>query len=332
MKRWWHKPIFVVLASLCVFYGCSQESSKKKSYRVGIFSGLDSFNDIALGFKEKMKTLGYIEGKNIAYEMQTMSGREKEDQKKIQKFIDGSFDLIFCFPTEAAVLTKKITAGTKIPILFAMAGIEGTGLVDTIYKPGGYISGVRFPGPELVAKRLEILKELVPSLKRVFITYDPHYPTIPAALEELQRAAINLNLTLVKEPVTTLSQLKAAYQKRIASGQIDVDAILIMPEAFTLSPEPWALITRFAAEHALPIAGTSCHSAYGGAVFGYSSDFREIGGLAASMADKIFNKALISEMMVVTPDSYLFLNYAQAKKLGLKVGDGFLSRADKIIQ
>lgn len=333
VKCWQYGSVLVVLLMMVgIFCGCGQGSGKNKVYRVGIFSGLDAFSEIAIGFKRKMEALGYLEGKNIVYDYQKMDAGAINEQKGIKKFIDDKVDLIFTFPTEATIAAKTMTAGTGIPVLFAMAGIEDTDLVESVHRPGGNISGVRYPGLELTAKRLEILHELMPAVKRVFITYDPQYPTVPAALDELHSVASVLGVTLVEEPVNTLSQLQDAYGRRTVSGRVDIDAILIMPEAFSRNPDAWALITLFAAEHQLPVAGASYQTALEGAVFGYSPDLIEMGGVAASMAHKIFTGTAISDIMVVTPGSRLWFNYTQAQKLGLTVSEGFLSRVDKIIR
>ncbi len=304
---------------------------QEKVYRIGILSGLEIFDDIAVGFKNKMTELGYREGKDILYSVRKIDPDFKKGHNA-DTFYLTNLDLIFAFPTGPALAAKAAVRGTKIPVVFAMAGIEGNNLIESLHKPGGKISGVRFPGPETTGKRLEILHELKPDIKRVLITYDPGYPTIPTALKELESVASLLGVTLVKEPVHDFHGLQAAFQKRTGSGDMDVDAILIMPEFLTQLPESWALITEFAAGHGLPIAGALNDTAYKGAIFTYAPDLIETGGLAASIADKIFKGTPAGEIMVVTPKSRLCFNYGTAVKMGIKVSEGFLNLADKIIR
>jgi putative ABC transport system substrate-binding protein len=113
---------------------------------------------------------------------------------------------------------------------------------------------------------------------------------------------------------------------------IGIDAIFIMPEILTQSPEGWAVIIRFADEHKIPVAGGMVYTAKHGAIFSVVPDSVEMGELAASLADKIFKGTQAGTIMVVTPDSRLWLNYKAIQKLGLTVPEGLLSRADKIIR
>jgi len=324
------KRLLIFLTLACaLFNGCKGEQARV--HRVHILSGLDNFVDIADGFKRAMTALGYVEGRDIVYIVHR-TGDDLEKWRNENRIASERSDLIFAFPTISALEAKRAAQGTKTPVVFALAGIEGNNLVDSLHRPGGNISGVRFPGPEATGKRLEILREFMPGARRVLITYDPDYPTIPEALEELKSTASLLDVTLIKEPVKNIRELDALLRKRDASNNIDFDAILIMPEALTQSPDCWALITQFAAEHRLPIAGALCQTANEGALFAYAPDLSEIGMLAASIADKIFKGVPAGEIMVITPKSRLWLNYRVAEKLGLKVSTGLLCRADRIIR
>jgi putative ABC transport system substrate-binding protein len=325
--------VFTLLVVVCMFLGgCGEKAQKKKLYCVGIVSGVETFVNIADGFKTKMTELGYVEGENIVYDLQQLNADPVGEQRVAEKFVHDKVDLIFAFPTEPAVAAKAATQGTDIPVVFAMAGIEGNDLVESVAKPGGNITGVRYPGPELTVKRLDILHELVPQAKRILITYDPNYPTIPTALSQLRPAALSMGLTLVEDPVKNLEQLKASLQKKAASADIGIDAILIMPEVLTQSPDGWAIVSKFAAKHKLPIAGSAAFEADTGALFSYIPDLVEIGKLAAALADKIFKGTPAGTIMVVTPDSRLRLNYKLIQELGLKVSEGLLSRADEVIR
>ena len=306
--------LVTVLLFFGLFSGCKEKEDKV--YRIAILSGFDRFREIADGFKAAMTDLGYVEGKNVYYHVGSA---------------DNDPDLIFAFPTGPALSAKMATQGTDIPIVFALAGIEGNNLVKSLHRPGGNISGVRFPGPESTGKRLEILYEFMPNVKRVLITYDPGYPTIPKALEELHSVASVSGITLVREPVNNLSELDSALRSRAGVARVDLDAILIMPEVLTQTPEAWSLITRFADKHKLPIAGALCRKDNDDALFTYAPDLYETGKLAAPIADKIFKGVPAGKIMVVTPKCHLWINCRVAEELGLTVSKGLLSRAYKII-
>jgi len=305
---------------------------KPKVYRVGILSGAEPFASIADGFKAKMTELGYIEGKNIIYDFQKLNADPAGEQQVVKKFVADKVDLIFAFPTDPAVAAKVATQGTNVPVVFALGGIEGTNLVESVSHPGGNITGVRYPGPELTAKRFEFLHELVPNAKRVYLIYDRNYPNTTFAVGALHPIASSSGITLVEDPVNNMEELQAALQKRAKSGDIGIDAILIMPEILTQSPDGFKAILNFANEYKVPIAGSMAHTADHGAMFSFIPDNVEMGRLAATLADKIFKGTPAGTIMVVTPESHLRLNYKVIQELGLKVSEGLLNRADEIIR
>jgi len=316
--------IFTLLSS------CGKKT--QKVYHVGIVSGAEPFANIADGFKTKMTELGYIEGKNIVYDFQKLNADPAGEKRVAGKFVADKVDMIFAFPTEPAVAAKAAAQGTDIPVVFALAGIEGNNLVESVLKPGGNITGVRFPGPEITAKRLEILHELAPQVKRIYLIYDPNYPNTRSSLDSLHKTAPSLGMTLVEDTVSNIKELQAALQARAALDDIGIDAIFIMPEILTQSPEGWAMIIMFANEHKLPVGGGMVYTAEHGAVFSVVPDSVEMGTLAATLADKIFKGTPAGTIMVVTPQSQLWLNYKAIQELGLTVNEGLLSKAEKIIR
>jgi len=173
---------------------------------------------------------------------------------------------------------------------------------------------------------------MVPQVKRVLIMYDPNYPMIPHSLKELHSAVSPLGITLVEVPVNSIEKVGSSLQALAVSGNIDIDAILIMPEILTQSPVGWPMIAKFALEHKIPIGGSAGFEADTGAVFSYIPDNFETGKLAAPLADKIFKGRSAGDIMVVTPPSQLRINYKKAQELGLTIPEGLLNRADEIIR
>ncbi len=324
----------MLLATLIVaaifLSGCIAETPKV--YHVGILSGTDAFLPIADGFKAKMTELGYVEGKNIIYDLQKTNADPAGEQRAARKFVDDKVDLIFTFPTEPSVTAQAATQGTNIPVVFAYAGIEGSTLVKSVREPGGNITGVRFPGPEQISKRLEILLEIAPSVKRVWIGYDKNYPNTAPALAALRPLALSKNVTLVEVPAATMEELKADLEARNKSADIGMDAIILMPDIFNHHPDGWAVISKFAAEHKLPLGGSFLYTVEQGAVFGNANDLANVGVLAAPLADKILKGTPAGTIPVLTPEQDLWINYKRAQELGLNVSEGMLNRANKILR
>lgn len=321
--------IWVVVFAL-LLSGCGAE--KPKVYRVGIISGTDAFLSIADGFKAGMAELGYVEGENIVYDMQQLNADPAGELQAAEKFVEDKVDLIFTFPTEPSVAAQIATQGTNIPVVFAYAGIEGSNLAKSVREPGGNITGVRFPGPEQISKSFEILLELAPEVKRVWIGYDKNYPNTAPALEALRPLASSKGVTLVEVPVTTVEELEADLAARAASADLGLDAIMLMPDSFNHSPAGWRAISKFATEHKVPLGGSFPYTVEQGAVFGNANDLFEVGELAAPLADKIFKGTPAGTIPLVTPEAYLWINYKVAQELGLTVPGGLLSRAVEIIR
>ncbi len=322
--------LILLLSSLLVSGGCSQK--QQKVYRVGILCGVAVFADTALGFKDKMRELGYQEGENIVYEMHTTTLDFAAEQRILNKFVADKVDLIVAFPTEASLAAKAAAKGTGIPLVFANANIESVDLVDSIRHPGGNLTGVRFPGPDIALKRFELLLELVPGARRIWITYLEEYPIVASQLDLLRPAAASLGITLVEVPATGVADIRRDLKRRSASGDTGMDAILMISEPLASNPEVFALLGEFAVRHKIPLAGSALSVKGYSSIFGVSTENISVGKQAASIAAKIFNGASAGSIPVVSAESYLSINYAASQRLGLKIQEGLLSQADKIIR
>ncbi len=305
--------------------GCGAE--EPKVYRVGVLSGLDFFADTTDGFKAKMTELGYVEGQNITYDVQKTNFDMATYKRILQKFVADKVDLILVFPTEASLEAKAATQGTNIPVLFANANIEGVDLVESVRQPGGNITGVRYPGPDIAVKRFEILHQLAPQAKRIWLPYQRGYPIVASQLEALRPVATAAGVTLIESPADNTAELEAELQARAKAADIGLDAILLIADPLVAAPDTVALISKFGAEHKVPIGGTIT-----GGLFGLSTNNVAVGKQAAPLADKIFKGTPAGTIPVVSADSHLQLNYRVAQELGLSVDEGLLSQAAEIIR
>lgn len=320
--------IAAFLVAVVFLSGCTSQT--QKVYHVGILSGTDAFINVSDGFKSKMTELGYVEGKNIVYDLQKVNNDPAGEKLIAKKFVDDKVDLIFAFPTDAALSARAATQGSSTPVVFDVAIIEGDILVENVRHPGGNITGVRFPGPEMTVKRIEILHELVPQAKRIYVTWDKNYPSISYTVDMLRQTAVSINVTLVEVPVSTGEEIRADLKARSELNDTGIDAILVMPTLLTAF-ETYGDIAKFGTEHKLAVAGTVDEHADMGAVFSYAPALFEMGELAAPQADKIFKGIPAGTVSVVTPEGHLRLNYKVAQQLGLKVSEGMLSQAGEII-
>ncbi|HRV90834.1 MAG TPA: ABC transporter substrate-binding protein [Anaerolineae bacterium] len=316
--------VWSVLIGL-VLTGCGAE--EPKVYRVGVLSGLSFVADITDGFKTEMTKRGYIEDKNIIYDVQTTDFDMVVYQNIIQKFVEDKVDLIFVFPTEASLEAKMATAGTGIPVVFDFTLIEGIDLVDSIREPGGNITGVRYPGPDIALKRFEIMQELAPEAVRILVPYQRGYLNVPPQLEALYPVAEAAGVTLIEAPADNEVELEKVLQM-----QTNLDAILFVAEPLTVNPDAFAVIGKYAAEHKIPVGGALLSVDGYDSVFGVNVNNISTGAQAARLADKILRGTAAGTIPVVSAENYLQINYRAAQELGLNVDEGLLSQADEIIR
>jgi putative ABC transport system substrate-binding protein len=326
---WWTMFIWVVVFAL-LLSGCGPE--KPKVYRVGILSGLSFAVDAVDGFKEGMAELGYVEGQNIVYDLQSTDFDMAAYRSILQGFVADEVDLIFVFPTEASQEAKAATQGTDIPVVFSVANIEGTGLVNSVREPGGNITGVRYPGPDIALKRFEIMRELAPQATRMLVPYQRGYPIVDSQLEVLRPTAAAAGVTLIEAPVDNATELQTLLDQRAKSADIGLDAILIIPEPLGVTPDPFLVMARFAAEHRIPIGGALMEVEGYGSLFDVGIDHFKTGKQAAPLADKILRGTPAGTIPVVSSESYLKIHYRLSQELGLTVPEGLLSQAVEIIR
>ncbi len=317
--------VFCLLAGACV--------PKPKVYRVGILAGLEPLYDIADSFRTRMTEMGYVEGKNIVYDLQMTNSEPAKEKPILRKFVADKVDLILTFPSEQAILAKEITQGTEIPVIFCHTNIEGTGLVRSLREPGGNVTGVRYPGPDLAVKRLEILHELAPRARRVWVPYLKDSKVVPAQIEVLRTAADQLGLTLVEAPFAGAEEILADLEKRSKTPDIGFDAILLIIEPLVKSPGVYPKISKIVKEHRVPIGGVINPTISGNlTLFGVTTDNHVAGRLAAQQADKVLKGTPAGTIPVISGESYFQLNYKLAQEQGLAVPDSLLRQANEVIR
>jgi putative tryptophan/tyrosine transport system substrate-binding protein len=328
-RKIWVFVTFIVLAAL-LLSGCGTQQ-QAKVYHVGILSDGGSFAAIGDGFKAQMTKLGYTEGQNITYDMQNANADPAKEKSMAKQLVDEKVDLIFTFPVPPTVAAYSAAQGTNIPVVFAYYQTEGSNLVKSVQEPGGNITGVRYPGPELISRRLQLLHEIAPQVRRVWVGYDKNGPNMAVTLAALRPAAASLGVTLVEVPATTQGDLGIDLATRATSADLGLDAILTMPDSFNTSPAGFAVLSNFAAAHNLPLVGGLASQAQQGALFINGTDFNNVGELAAPLADKVLKGIPAGTIPVVTPEQTLIINYKVAQALNLTVPSGLLSQANQVI-
>ncbi len=327
------RKLWIVLVTLVLgllLSGCGDQ--KPKLNRVGILCGLDVFAPTIDGFKAKMTELGYLEGKTIAYDVQRTNFDSAAQERIIRKFVADKVDMMLVLPSEVSVAAKALTQGTDIPVVFCQTNIEGTDLIKSVPEPGGNLTGVRYPGPDLALKRFEILHELAPQAKRMWVPYAKDVPIVPDQLKVLRPAAAKAGVTLVEARADGPADLIADLETRAKAADIGIDAVLFISEPLARTPAVFTKIGKFAATHRIPIGGVLYSLEGYSTVFGVATDNIAVGKLAALQANKVLRGTPPGTIPVVSAESYFQLNYGVAQELGLKVPEGLLKQADEIIR
>jgi putative ABC transport system substrate-binding protein len=318
--------LFIVVACVLSFSGCSP-----KTYRVGVLSGISFVAEITDGFKAGMTELGYVDGRNITYDVRKTDFDMDTYGRILGEFVKNKVDMILVFPTEAAQVAKKATEGTNIPVVFTNSFTENTGLIDSIQEPGGNITGVRWPGPEIVTRGFEIFREIKPNAASMIVAYlKDFYPRMKNVFDTLRPAAASANIALIEVPATDPSDLGNALVK--LKGPFDTMVIHTVMEPLVITPAGFAAAAKFAAEHDIPIGGAPIFEGEYQSVFGFIPPPQTQGKQAAYLADRIFKGTPAGKLPVMTAEYSFIVNYRQAEKIGLKVSERLLSQANQIIR
>lgn len=319
------------LLALLLLPSAACRDKESKVSHIGILVGFPKFSKVADTFKKEMAAMGYVEGENVVYDQHEVTLDPVEERRIVGTFVEKGVDLVVAFPTSAALSAKSATRGTDIPVVFAFAGVEGNDLIESVSRPGGNLTGIRNPGPDLTVKRFELLHELVPDLKRLYITYNPDYAANRGPLKALRRATGSAGVVLVENPVTRVEDIRADLAARETQEDIGMDAIQMMTDDISQSREGWPMIAGFADRHRLPLSGTGVDTTHPACLFTYGPDIPQYGALAARLAAKVLQGTPAGSIAVISADPQLIMNRGRAEELGLTVPEGLLGLAAKII-
>ena len=277
-------------------------------------------------FFDQMRELGWIEGQTIAYDRVYADDQQRDLPRLAAELVARKPELIYA-PAMVGASAAKQATGT-IPIVFG-TGFDpvGTGLVASLARPGGNVTGVVNVFDPLMPKRLELLREILPSARRVGILRDPIEPLSKASLDGTSAAATALGLTIVWADMSNPGELDGAMAKLTGQG---VDAIVA---SSTVASNLRAQIVEVANRKRVPVVVNRAPQLGAGALFSYGSSQADQIRRSAQMVDKILKGAKPADMPVEQPTRFeLVINLKAAKALGITVPKSVLVRADEVIE
>lgn len=307
----------------------AQQSAMKVPREIGIlspFSRSDS-EPWHLAFRQGLRELGWVEGESIRLEYRYAEGRSERLPELVADLINHKVELIVVAVTPDALAAAKATK--TIPIVMASAGDPiAAGLIHNLARPGGNITGLSQMSTDLAAKRLELLKEVVPNLSGVGVLWNPRDAISALTWQEIQIPARRINIELHSLEVKDVGEFDSAFTK--ATGA-KIGAIYVLPAPIFVDNEK--RIAEFATKNRLPSVFHLPEFVRLGGLMAYGPDRVDLFRRAATYVDKILKGANPGDLPVEQPTKFeLVINLKTAKAIGVTIPPTLLATADEVIE
>jgi putative ABC transport system substrate-binding protein len=315
----------LVLGSLWVAHVMAAQTPK--THRIGVLFPGGAQYETLNGLREGLKELGLDEGKQFIFVIKDTKGETAAAEEGAKAFERENVSLVYALTTQ--VITTAKTATTKVPIVFAIGSdpVAG-GLVDSFPVPGGRLTGVHYLIRDLTAKRLEILKEILPKANRVLTYYDPANRVSTEGATMARDEGKRLGIRLIESYVSSVSDVQRELQKL---KREDADAFFFIPDPLVGGQSQ--LIIDTAKAKKLPMMFQEQSMVANGALAAYGQNYREIGRLSAKYVQQVLNGAPPKDLKIETVESVeLAINLQTAKQLGITIPPQLLARAKMVVK
>jgi putative ABC transport system substrate-binding protein len=303
------------------------EAQQARVYRVGVVLLGGPYSAAVDGLRDGLRELGLEEGKQFVLHVRDTKGDLKSVEAAARSLEKEKVDLIWAAPTSVTLAAKRATK--SVPIVFSSGSDPvSVGLVESFRKPGGRLTGIHGQGVGLTAKRLQLLKEMLPRLRRVVTFYSPDNPAAQQSVKIARDAARQLKLELVERPVVSVEELRAAL-RALQPGE--ADAIFYVGDAMVGSQIE--LLIDKAKTMKLPTMVQERGIVAKGALAAYGESYYKMGRLSAKHVQRVLLGADPGDLPIEQVDTVQFvINLKTAKALGLTIPQSMLGRADEVIE
>jgi putative ABC transport system substrate-binding protein len=307
-----------------------QAQQQAKIAKIGWLESSTTDRGTPLGeiFLRRLSELGYVEGKNITFEYRSANNKLDRLPALAGELVRLNVDVLITTATPATIAAKNATK--KIPIVFIQLALDpvSAGLVDSLARPGGNITGLTNIAAELAGKRLELLKETVSKLSRVAVMWEPRNGGSARAWKESQLPARELGLQLHSMEVNSVEQFEGAFKDAIKAHSA---AVAVTP--MVLASSNRKQIVELAAKTRLPAMYYRDSFVESGGLMSYGADLADHFMRAATYIDKILKGTKPADLPVEQPTKFEFIiNLKAAKQIGLTIPPNVLARADRVIR
>jgi putative ABC transport system substrate-binding protein len=306
---------------------CAQQPAKIPKIAVLIGSSFAANAVRIEAFRQGLRELGYLEGKNVVLEFRSADGHFDRLPRLAAEIVSSNTDLIVT--TGPIVNPPARDATSKIPIVMAFDNDPvGNRLVASLARPGGNITGLSNIAPEISGKQLELLKEIVPQVLRVTLVGNSKEPANQHSLNEAELAASALKIKLHYVDIGSPEQIDGAFDAAIKAR---ANALIVLG-SFILNPHR-ATVANRAIGSRLPVAYNAGEWVEAGGLMSYGTSFPDLFRRAAHYVDKILKGARPAELPIEQPTKFeLIINLKSAKQIGLTIPPNVLARADRVIK
>jgi putative ABC transport system substrate-binding protein len=301
------------------------EAQLKGKPKVGVLTPAERQWEGA-AFREALRSLGYVEGSNILIDVRSAEGKLERMPELAAALINSDVDVILSVNTPS---TRAAIEATKaVPIVMAAIGDPvGLGLVPSLARPGGNVTGLSNMSGDLAGKRLELLKEAVPAARRIAVMMHPDDPIVPIQVKDINATAARIGVELEIIPLRHAHELERAFQRAV---HWRAQGLLRLAGQATVIGPPTA---ELALKHRMPSMLLLRQDVEAGALMSYFTDHQALFRRAATYVDKILKGAKPAELPVEQPIKFeFFINLKTAKQIGLTIPPNVLARADKVIR
>ena len=323
------RPSFaaIVLAVSVICASVALAGTSARHYRVAVLTLGGSYYLALEGLREGLAQLGYHEGQDISFIVEDVQGEVGTLADRAARIVEAKPDLIFTIGTPATSAMKQAT--TTLPIVFTfVADPLRSGIVTSYASSPSNLTGISSYAGPLSGKRLEVLQEVAPEIKRVLVLMTPHESIAEMSFQSLAEVAPKLGIELLRYDVSSKADMEQRL-KDLPRGA--VDAIYFVPSNLLLSHLD--LLIHKAREDKIPLSVSEVSMVERGALVSYGTDLRRLGVQAARLVTKIMKGGKPSEMPVQMPEQLvLTVNLATAKTIGLDIPGSILERVERLVE
>jgi putative ABC transport system substrate-binding protein len=305
-------------------------AQSRKTFRIGVLSPYSSATPAPSfqAFREGLRELGYVEGQNLAFEYRSAEEKYERLPELAADLARSKVDVVLtAWSTPAALAAKKAT--TTVPVVFVgVADPVGVGLVTSLARPGGNVTGSTFLSEETVGKQLQLLKEAVPRLSRVATLSNPANPAYASMLRDIEKEGRRINVQVLRLGIQGPDDVEPTFQ---AAKKEKVEGLVVLRDAVLIAYRN--RLVDLAAKYRLPVMYGMREFVDVGGLMSFEPSLVDLYQRAAQLVAKILKGAKTADLPVERSTKFeLAINLKTAKTLGLTIPPSLLGRADKVIE